>query len=201
MRNKNLYHKNSVLEFSIAVKRHYDQVTFIRKTFCWGGSLTISVVQSIIIIVGSMEACRQTTCWRGSWDYCILQATGSRLWHWVKLKQRRPQSLLQQCPTSFKKATLTSARSQLPVVPLPMSLLDPMEPITLKLLQAPSFPFLREYRVANTSCLLVLHDGELGWVFWQNYGMAKFIDFMFNQRRMCILQQKNARSIISYSSL
>lgn len=84
------------------------------------------------------------------------------------------------------------------MVPLPMSLLDP---ITLKLLQAPSFSFLREHRVANPACLVVLHDGDLGWVFGQNYGMAKFIDFMFNQSRMSILQQKNVRSILSYSSL
>lgn len=74
------------------------------------------------------------------------------------------------------------------MVPLPMSLLELMEPITLKLSQAPSF--LREHRVTNAAYLVVLHDDDLGWVFWQNYGMAKFIDFMFNQTRMSILQQK-----------
>ena len=44
--------------------------TLIRKTFNWGGSLIVPKVQSVIIMMGSMETCKQTWCW--------LQLVGNR---------------------------------------------------------------------------------------------------------------------------
>ena len=46
-----------------------------RKTFNWGDLLTVSEVQTIIIMVGSTAACRQMGCW--SQECYISQATGS----------------------------------------------------------------------------------------------------------------------------
>jgi len=36
------------------------------------GWLRVSDVQSIIIMMGSMEACKQTWCWRGAEEFSIL---------------------------------------------------------------------------------------------------------------------------------
>ena len=39
----------------------------------------VSEVQSIIIMVVSMTACRQTVCYRSSWESYIFQTAGSDL--------------------------------------------------------------------------------------------------------------------------
>ena len=86
--------------------------TLIKKAFNWGGSLTVSEVQSTIIMVGSMAARRQTWCWSRKWY--ILQATGSQLTvilsgTWRKDLKARPHS-----------DTLPSTRPHLLIVPLPL---------------------------------------------------------------------------------
>ena len=37
--------------------------TLIKKTFNWGGSLTVPEIQSILIMKESVAACRQMWCW------------------------------------------------------------------------------------------------------------------------------------------
>ena len=51
-----------LVRVSMVVNRYQDQATLIRKAFNWVDLLTISKVQSIIIMVGSMAVCRQTWC-------------------------------------------------------------------------------------------------------------------------------------------
>jgi hypothetical protein len=65
------------------------KATFIRLTFNWSW-LTISEVQSIIIMAGSMAVFRQTWCWRSQEFYilipgqpeghCLPQAAWRRVW-------------------------------------------------------------------------------------------------------------------------
>ena len=67
--------------------------TLIKKTFNWDGLLTVSEVQSTIIMTDSTVACRQL-CW-GSWECYILQAPGGQ--QAITLREfefKRPQSLL-----------------------------------------------------------------------------------------------------------
>ena len=57
----------NVFRVSVAENRHHDSSNFIRKKFNWGDLLTVSEVQAFIIIMaGSMVACRQTWYWRSS---------------------------------------------------------------------------------------------------------------------------------------
>jgi hypothetical protein len=58
------------------------------------GLLTVSELQSILIMVGSLVACRHTWCWRNSLriPHLELQAAGREsLWAWPGLL--KPQSL------------------------------------------------------------------------------------------------------------
>ena len=95
----------------IVVKRHHAQGNSYK------GNISLelaysSQVQTIVIMVGSMAACRQTWCWRNwefySWIYKQKEETVS---HWVYLELLRPQSLPsvthspQQGHTYFNKAT------------------------------------------------------------------------------------------------
>ncbi|MGE9715103.1 hypothetical protein ACQP3F_26140, partial [Escherichia coli] len=66
---------SSLSYFLIAVKRHHDHSNCIKKEFNWGGLLTVSKFQFIIIMGGSMAVCRQTWCWL----HLDQKATGSGL--------------------------------------------------------------------------------------------------------------------------
>jgi hypothetical protein len=103
------------------------------KTFNWGW-FTVSEVHSIIIMGGSMTACRQTWClrnpefyvlmWRQSEEDCLLQAARRKLkFHTgilVELKPRRPQRPPTQRHNPFNKAIPTPTRPHLLIIPLPM---------------------------------------------------------------------------------
>ena len=67
---------------------------------------------------GSMADWRQTWYWL----HVYQKATGSGLWHWAKLNQKKPHTLLPQWHPSYNKATLIWIRPHLPIVPLPTSL-------------------------------------------------------------------------------
>lgn len=47
------------------------------------GLLTVSEIQTITIVAGSMEACRQRWCWRNGWESYNSQATENGLRHWA----------------------------------------------------------------------------------------------------------------------
>jgi hypothetical protein len=56
-----------LVTFFVAVKRHHDQSNSYKEKHLTGGWLTVSEVQSIIIMVRSMAAGRHTCmCWRSS---------------------------------------------------------------------------------------------------------------------------------------
>ena len=85
---------------SIAVKRHHDSY----KEHLGGAAVTVSEVESIIVMVGSVASCRQTWCWRSQEFYILnqnqqgdslLQAAGGRsLSHWVELEHRTSKPTL-----------------------------------------------------------------------------------------------------------
>ena len=72
-RSLNLLGKRSTTELNPLPPRQL----FYRKTFHWGW-LTVSEVQSIVIMAGSMAACRQTWCWRTTLRIQHPRCTGSR---------------------------------------------------------------------------------------------------------------------------
>ena len=82
-----------------------------------------SEIEPITIMVGSMVACRQTQCWKGTGS-STLGSTGSRkrVRHWAWLELLRPQSsptlshFLQQGHTYFNEAT--SPNSATPYEPV-----------------------------------------------------------------------------------
>ena len=54
---------DALIKVSFAVKRyHYHSNSYKGKHLVGGSLLTVSEVQSVIIIVGSMTVCRQTWC-------------------------------------------------------------------------------------------------------------------------------------------
>jgi hypothetical protein len=60
----------ALVRVSTAVKGHHDQGNSCKGQLDWDW-LILSEVPSIIIMAGSMVACRQTWCWR-SQEFCIL---------------------------------------------------------------------------------------------------------------------------------
>ena len=102
--------------------------TLIKKTFHWGGSLTVSEVQSIIIRAGSMSVCRQT------WGCLRLnqKATQSGLTHGAWLEHTWDLEACLHNSTFPNKTTTTPTRPHLLLVSLPMRL---SWPVTFKLPQ------------------------------------------------------------------
>ena len=85
----------------IAMKRLHDQGLYYKGQHLIWSWLTGSEVPSIIIMAGSMAACRQTWCWKRSWEFCICirrqpretdnlrHLGGSSIPQWVEPEHRR----------------------------------------------------------------------------------------------------------------
>jgi hypothetical protein len=65
-----------LIRVSIAVKRHHEHRNFMKETISLGLAYS-SEVQSIIFMVGSVVAHRQTRCWRGA-ESSTSGSAGSR---------------------------------------------------------------------------------------------------------------------------
>jgi hypothetical protein len=87
------------------VRRHHDHGNSYKNKTCNWGWLTVSEVQSILLMMGSMAVGRQTWCWR-SWELYILN-------------QRPPEDCLLQAAWSLISSTMGGARAQDRKKPIP----------------------------------------------------------------------------------
>jgi hypothetical protein len=65
VREKNSVFYGHALFLLFAMKEHMTKATYVRKHFIEGW-LTVSEVKSVVVVAGSVVACRQTWYWSGS---------------------------------------------------------------------------------------------------------------------------------------
>jgi hypothetical protein len=82
------------------MQRYHDQSNSYKKKCNWGW-LTVSEIQSIVIMAESMAACRQTWCWRSQEFYILINRQQETISSWsiYNLKAHL------HCHTFLNKAT------------------------------------------------------------------------------------------------